>query len=1419
MNRNFWKKAASFVLALALILTGVHLPTLGYTAQAEETATGTAITLTNADFSSYIWGSSGGWSIKPYDSDSNEDWDYTTTSNGSNDTNVTGSFNFWRQKAGTVTLTQSVTLEAGTYQMGADVYGEKTTVSFVFSGTAETTERTVGSSSSYVTVTSDLFTLETKEDVTVGVQLNLEAGGWGYLDDVTLTKTVDSADVSDGDTDVSGGNTDSDKTVNNYLVDGDFGDDDGDDIWSGTWNFDSETWNTVNANIAYNSYAASGTTNGLGIWYANSGTVTMSQTIASLPAGTYCVTGSVYDSNGYGGSVTGYYGDTTNAMTGSATVTTDKTWSDFSMTFTVEEDQTNYTIGFRITSTSGAWVCLDSFVLADERVAAMADLKALIDECSALEEADYTSESFAALSSALTTAQKYYDANSSKATASSVSAADIQAQIDALNNAYGALEAAEPPVEGDLNIDKVENLSDDFIMGMDISSVMSEFASGVTYKDDSGNTIDNITDFCAYLKSKGITHIRVRVWNNPYDSDGNGYGGGNNNVETAKTIADACREAGLKMLVDFHCSDFWTDPSKQQEPKAWADMSLTEKEKALAAYITESLNTIDPNKDTVAMVQIGNETTTGFIGETSVENMCALFSVGAAAVRAYSNSVKIVIHETNPNKGYLTTWAADLKTYNVDYDILATSYYPYWHGSLSDLETQLKTVISTYGKDVMVAETSYAYTLADSDGHDNTVREGNNDTGDDLEQPFSVQGQATAIRNLINTVNQAGGLGVFYWEPAWITVGDTTGLTGDEYDAQVESNKTKWETYGSGWASSYSADYDPDDAGKWYGGSAVDNEAMFYPDGTPTAAIQVWNAVKTGMYTTKVSVDGVADAELTVEQNGTYTLPETVTVSYNTGDVNEAVVWDEEDVTAIDVSKTGTYTVSGTVSFSQEVTLGTYKGLTSAETTCTITVTAPNLITDADDASFENAADSFTASGSGIVSVSDKETPYAGSYCMHWWKETATQGIVTYNKTITLAAGSYEFEAVAQGYAGDTVTLQILDEDDNVLYTGDAQEMNGWKSWMEPIVSFTLDAETTVKLRIVVDMQDGGWGTVDCLYLHSTPCSHTNTEIKNAKDATCAEEGYTGDTYCSDCGELIASGETIDKTTEHTWDDGEVTKEASYTEDGIRTYTCTVCKITKEKTIAKLTVVDDTSKTESETSVITEQNSPAQGDWAPSMKTSPKTLFGYVTLTDSEKEAYNSGTDVDFILKAEKINNASVSEEDIKLINSVLNGYTLGCYLDITLRMQIGTVSDRLITELSNNIQIGIVVPTNLTNTDSSVNRTYRMVRIHNGAVDVLDGELQNGEYVFETDRFSTYALIYKDTSESSNSDDSSDDDVTVIETSSVSQTLNAASPKTGDTNSYTPYIVLLVVAIAGATGLVVCRNRKKSEDKSQTNE
>ena len=673
--------------------------------------------------------------------------------------------------------------------------------------------------------------------------------------------------------------------------------------------------------------------------------------------------------------------------------------------------------------------------------------------------------------------------------------------IDKLTIKIQVKQAASTVTDAAVTVKKTDKeLSSDFIMGMDISSMISELESGVVYRDYEGNELKTLDDICKFLADQGINHIRIRVWNNPYDTNGNGYGGGNNDVKKAKQFADACRNAGIKMLVDFHCSDLWTDPGKQYVPKAWKGYTVEQKAEALTAFLEASLNTIDPTKDVVDMVQVGNETTSGFIGETDVTNMCTLFEAGSKGVKAYNNEVKVVIHLTNPEKANMTRWAKHLDENKVDYDILATSYYPYWHGTLDNLKTQLETVKNTYGKDVMVAETSYAYTLEDSDGHSNTVRVGNNDTADNATEPFTEQGQATAIRNLINTVNNAGGLGVYYWEPAWLTVGDTTGLTGEAYDKQVAANKEKWEKYGSGWASSYANEFDAKDAGVWFGGSAVDNEAMFYPDGTASPSLHVWNYVKTGAVSNEVSVEGMgADLTQEVLANSTFELPKTLDVMYSDETKAEEITWNETDVKKIDTTKAGTYQVAGTVTFSKEITRGTYKGKKSAEVTLTLKVKQANLITNEAAVEFDDGS-VFTIDGTMFKNIPSTENPKSGKHSMSWYSAAEATGSVTYNEAITLAKGSYTFEAYAEGKDA-SVIMQVLNaENDSVLSSGDATEVTGWNEWKTPKVTFTLDKETSVKFRIAVENKVAGWGSVDVLYLHQEGASGDNKD-NNGSDS------------------------------------------------------------------------------------------------------------------------------------------------------------------------------------------------------------------------------------------------------------------------------------------------------------------------------
>ncbi len=396
---------------------------------------------------------------------------------------------------------------------------------------------------------------------------------------------------------------------------------------------------------------------------------------------------------------------------------------------------------------------------------------------------------------------------------------------------------------GDVTVDKIEFKNSGFIKGMDVSSVIALENSGVKYKNENGEE----EDLFKILSDNGVNYIRVRVWNNPYDENNNGYGGGNCDVKTAAAIGARAAQYGMKLLVDFHYSDFWADPSKQIAPKAWAEMNLEQKAEALSGFTASSLTTIKDAGADIGMVQIGNETNNGIAGESTFMNMATLLNAGAKAVRDFDQNIRVALHFTDIQNVDAFEWnASALEVNEVDYDVFAVSYYPCWHGSLFNLTNELNKIAKTYGKEVMVAETSYPYTLSDSDGHANTISDGNLNTGDNMNWEFSAQGQASEVHDVMNAVNEVEngkGIGVFYWEGAWITVGDTTALSGDEYNTQLGKNKEIWEQFGSGWASSYSVNYASTTAMAEFGGCAVDNQAFFDPSGKALPSLKVFNLV------------------------------------------------------------------------------------------------------------------------------------------------------------------------------------------------------------------------------------------------------------------------------------------------------------------------------------------------------------------------------------------------------------------------------------------------------------------------------------------------------------------------------------------------------------------------------------------------
>ena len=378
----------------------------------------------------------------------------------------------------------------------------------------------------------------------------------------------------------------------------------------------------------------------------------------------------------------------------------------------------------------------------------------------------------------------------------------------------------------------IEGLSDDFIFGMDASSLLVEENSGVKYYDFNGNEQDPLKTFA----DSGINYIRLRVWNDPYDENGNGYGGGNNDLPTAIELGSRATEYGMRVMIDFHYSDFWADPKRQHAPKAWEGMSVDEKASALYDYTKDSLTQLLDAGVDVGMIQIGNEINYGMAGEYNQDNVIELLKSGSKAIREvseeYGRDIDIVVHYTRiTSKGDVLDLVGSLVDAQLDFDMIGMSYYPFWDGGMDNMSRVLELIQERYGKKVFLAETSYCYTTEDGDGSGNSLTESDLVNG----YPATPQGQASIIHDICQHVSDVGGIGVFYWEGAWIPVGPASA-----------DNSSIWEKYGSGWASSFASDYDPEDAGVYYGGCSWDNQAFFDFEGHPLESINVFNYMRYG---------------------------------------------------------------------------------------------------------------------------------------------------------------------------------------------------------------------------------------------------------------------------------------------------------------------------------------------------------------------------------------------------------------------------------------------------------------------------------------------------------------------------------------------------------------------------------------------
>ncbi|MFC3494658.1 glycoside hydrolase family 53 protein [Glycomyces rhizosphaerae] len=347
------------------------------------------------------------------------------------------------------------------------------------------------------------------------------------------------------------------------------------------------------------------------------------------------------------------------------------------------------------------------------------------------------------------------------------------------------------------------------IRGADVSMTAEIEALGAVFRAEGTER-----DLFELLADNGVNWIRLRLWVDPRDESGEPYMGGTNDLETTIALARRAKAAGHAVLLDLHYSDFWTDPKKQSTPKAWRGLEGAALEARVHEWTAEVLAALAAANASPDMVQVGNEITNGMLwpeGRTpkfidaerrfasedpdAFDRLTGLLKAGVAAVRA-SSDARVMIHLDFGGANELYRgWFDQAGARGLDFDVIGLSYYPYWHGTLNDLGANLNDLAERYGRDLVVVETAYAWTGVHPAGHHQVFSVELAEAGG---YPASPEGQAAFLRDLYATVGDVPdgrGLGIVYWEPAWLPVDGTTWAShaGMAYgDDVVDESGSSW---------------------------------------------------------------------------------------------------------------------------------------------------------------------------------------------------------------------------------------------------------------------------------------------------------------------------------------------------------------------------------------------------------------------------------------------------------------------------------------------------------------------------------------------------------------------------------------------------------------------------------------------------
>ena len=650
-----------------------------------------------------------------------------------------------------------------------------------------------------------------------------------------------------------------------------------------------------------------------------------------------------------------------------------------------------------------------------------------------------------------------------------------------------------------IKVNKTENaLRDDFAFGVDASMVQEVEKNGGVYFNQDGRE----QEVFQILRRSGVNFVRFRLWNKPSSNRYNyAYGGGNNDLEVDLAMAKRAKAANLNVMIDFHYSDFWADPDRQNIPLAWVNLNQSEIPEAIKTFTTETLQKFKDEGVNVDAVQIGNETNNGMAGysinwndtDKSFDVMAEMMKCGIEGAKSVFPNIRTLIHLANGgNTAEFENYFMAMESRKVDYDIIGASFYPHLSGSLEDLQQNLNNISEKTGKPVIIAETSWGFTddyvVKGSDGKYRSLHSGEAMKEDDkqvTENSYSSddedvggyltseQAQATELRDICNVLSKvpnSKGLGIFYWEPGWLPVEKAGWATCAGKSYQYQGNDSHRKSYEDG---------EGDGLATW------SNQGLFSYTGKALSSLRTYQYVKEGFNEANevsVSARKTNITGYTINLAAKETLPTKVKVVTDFDAIRDAdVTWEAAAVEAVKTK--GTHTG--------------LKGVVDGKYPVTIDVNCiENFIVDP---GFEEQGESdevkapWTVSdveptGEKVVKLDRKKDIRSGKTDLNWYHSLKDFSFKVSQTVTQLPAGTYTLRTYVMGIAISKIKhtkLELFYEieggESYSLNICDADHLAGWSDgYKEAVIENIVVPEgATMKVGLIGAAKAGAWAHND----------------------------------------------------------------------------------------------------------------------------------------------------------------------------------------------------------------------------------------------------------------------------------------------------------------------------------------------------